>query len=159
MLHGIGIGFATSQLTNVVLSDIPPQKAGSASGAAAMVRQVGTALGIALIGAIFVSQAHSHVRHDLASIPGLPTSVENRVVDSISQGGPSGPAAGASGPAADRLQAVGPGLGGRRVQAGCRVRRRRRDDRRAAVARSCPTSRPTKTPSGPKATSPQAIRR
>ena len=33
MLHGIGIGFATSQLTNVVLSDIPPQKAGSASGA------------------------------------------------------------------------------------------------------------------------------
>ncbi|MFN8052521.1 MAG: MFS transporter [Acidimicrobiales bacterium] len=33
-LHGIGIGFATSQLTNVVLSDIPPQKAGSASGAA-----------------------------------------------------------------------------------------------------------------------------
>ena len=29
VLHGIGIGFATSQLTNVVLSDIPPQKAGS----------------------------------------------------------------------------------------------------------------------------------
>ena len=67
MLHGIGIGFATSQLTNVVLSDIPPQKAGSASGAAGMVRQVGTALGIALIGAIFVSQATSHVRHDLAT--------------------------------------------------------------------------------------------
>ena len=49
LLHGIGIGFATSQLTNVVLSDIPPQKAGSASGAAGMVRQVGTALGIAII--------------------------------------------------------------------------------------------------------------
>lgn len=61
ILHGIGIGFATSQLTNVVLSDIPPQKAGSASGAAGMVRQVGTALGIAIIGAIFVSQVASHV--------------------------------------------------------------------------------------------------
>ena len=60
MLHGIGIGFATSQLTNVVLSDIPPHKAGSASGAAGMVRQVGTALGIALIGAIFVSRATGH---------------------------------------------------------------------------------------------------
>ena len=59
VLHGIGIGFATSQLTNVVLSDIPPQKAGSASGASGMVRQVGTALGIALIGAIFVSQARA----------------------------------------------------------------------------------------------------
>jgi EmrB/QacA subfamily drug resistance transporter len=60
MLHGVGIGFATSQLTNVVLSDIPPQKAGSASGAAGMVRQVGTALGIAVIGAIFTAQLASH---------------------------------------------------------------------------------------------------
>jgi EmrB/QacA subfamily drug resistance transporter len=107
LLHGIGIGFATSQLTNVVLSDIPPQKAGSASGAAAMVRQVGTALGIALIGAIFVAQAATHVRHDLASIPGLPTSVENRIVDSISQGGPTGaPPEGRSGPATSRLDSV-----------------------------------------------------
>ena len=68
LLHGIGIGFATSQLTNVVLSDIPPQKAGSASGAAGMVRQVGTALGIALIGAIFVSQSASHVADNLATV-------------------------------------------------------------------------------------------
>ncbi len=72
VLHGIGIGFATSQLTNVVLSDIPPQKAGSASGASGMVRQVGTALGIALIGAIFVSQAASNVRTELDAIAGLP---------------------------------------------------------------------------------------
>ena len=69
ILHGIGIGFATSQLTNVVLSDIPPQKAGSASGAAGMVRQVGTALGIALIGAIFLSQARSNITHDLDRTP------------------------------------------------------------------------------------------
>jgi EmrB/QacA subfamily drug resistance transporter len=66
MLHGIGIGFATSQLTNVVLSDIPPQKSGSASGAAGMVRQVGTAFGIALIGAIFVSQSATNSVADSA---------------------------------------------------------------------------------------------
>jgi EmrB/QacA subfamily drug resistance transporter len=78
MLHGIGIGFATSQLTNVVLSAIPPEKAGSASGAAGMVRQVGTALGIALIGAIFVSQAASHVRHDLAADKTIPPTVRWR---------------------------------------------------------------------------------
>ena len=107
LLHGIGIGFATSQLTNVVLSDIPPQKAGSASGAAAMVRQVGTALGIALIGAIFVAQAATHVRDDLSSIPGLPTSVQNKIVDSISQGGPTGaPPAGTSGADTGRLDSV-----------------------------------------------------
>ncbi len=96
MLHGIGIGFATSQLTNVVLSDIPPQKAGSASGAAGMVRQVGTALGIALIGAIFVSQATSHVRHDLAKETGIPPAVRQQVVRSVGDGIGGGAPAGAS---------------------------------------------------------------
>jgi MFS family permease len=86
MLHGIGIGFATSQLTNVVLSDIPPQKAGSASGAAGMVRQVGTALGIALIGAIFVSQATSHVRHDLNQAKDIPPAVRAQVVKGVGDG-------------------------------------------------------------------------
>ncbi len=86
MLHGIGIGFATSQLTNVVLSDIPPQKAGSASGAAGMVRQVGTALGIALIGAIFVSQAASHVRHDLAADKTIPPAVREQVIGGVNEG-------------------------------------------------------------------------
>ncbi len=86
MLHGIGIGFATSQLTNVVLSDIPPQKAGSASGAAGMVRQVGTALGIALIGAIFVGQATSHVRHDLNQATDIPAAVRTEVVKGVGDG-------------------------------------------------------------------------
>lgn len=96
MLHGIGIGFATSQLTNVVLSDIPPQKAGSASGAAGMVRQVGTALGIALIGAIFVSQATSHVRHDLARATDVPAVVKAQVVKSVGDGIGGGAPVGAS---------------------------------------------------------------
>jgi nitrate/nitrite transporter NarK len=96
VLHGIGIGFATSQLTNVVLSDIPPQKAGSASGAAGMVRQVGTALGIALIGAIFVSQAAGHVRHDLRQATDIPPAVQQSVVAGVSDhvGGGASAAAG-----------------------------------------------------------------
>jgi EmrB/QacA subfamily drug resistance transporter len=97
MLHGIGIGFATSQLTNVVLSDIPPAKAGSASGAAGMVRQVGTALGIALIGAIFVAQATSHVSSSLASAP-IPPEAKAQIVHAVSEGvgGGGSPPAGAS---------------------------------------------------------------
>jgi hypothetical protein len=94
LLHGIGIGFATSQLTNVVLSDIPPQKAGSASGAASMVRQVGTALGIALIGAIFVSQAASHLRHDLEASPSIPPALREAVLANVGDGIGEGPPAG-----------------------------------------------------------------
>jgi len=47
ILFGVGVGFASSQLTNVILSDIDPDKAGVASGTNTTVRQVGLALGIA----------------------------------------------------------------------------------------------------------------
>jgi EmrB/QacA subfamily drug resistance transporter len=102
LFHGLGIGFATSQLTNVVLSDIPPQKAGSASGAAGMVRQVGTALGIALIGAIFVAQATSHVRSALDTAPDIPTASRAAIVRGVSNGvGGGGPTRGNYGAATD----------------------------------------------------------
>jgi EmrB/QacA subfamily drug resistance transporter len=94
VLHGIGIGFATSQLTNVVLSDIPPQKSGSASGAAGMVRQVGTALGIAVIGAIFIASATSSITdavdRDQELPPAVRASLSEGIGDRIGGGAPSG---------------------------------------------------------------------
>ncbi|MCU1394316.1 MAG: drug resistance transporter, EmrB/QacA subfamily [Ilumatobacteraceae bacterium] len=91
LFHGIGIGFATSQLTSVVLSDIPPAKAGSASGASGMVRQVGTSLGIALIGAVFASQSASKIRSGLGSITGLTQAVKDKIVESATSFGGSAP--------------------------------------------------------------------
>jgi EmrB/QacA subfamily drug resistance transporter len=87
ILHGIGIGFATSQLTNVVLSDIPPHKAGSASGAAGMVRQVGTALGIAFIGAILLGQARSEISDRFDKAPQIPAAAKASILDNISDVG------------------------------------------------------------------------
>ena len=52
MLYGLGIGLAIAQLSNLVLSDIPGNKAGQASGATNTVRQLGASLGIAIIGAV-----------------------------------------------------------------------------------------------------------
>jgi EmrB/QacA subfamily drug resistance transporter len=53
---GLGLGFASSQLTNVVLSEIPADHAGTASGANTTVRQIGAALGIAIIGSLLTTQ-------------------------------------------------------------------------------------------------------
>ncbi len=52
IVYGCGFGLSIAQLANLVLSDIPGRKAGVASGAVNTIRQVGAALGIALIGAI-----------------------------------------------------------------------------------------------------------
>jgi EmrB/QacA subfamily drug resistance transporter len=55
-LYGMGIGFAGAQLTNVVLSEIPDKNAGAASGANSTVRQVGSALGVSVIGALVTAR-------------------------------------------------------------------------------------------------------
>jgi len=54
--YGFGIGFASSQLTNIVLSAIRKEKAGAASGANTTARQVGSALGVAVIGGLLTAE-------------------------------------------------------------------------------------------------------
>ncbi len=56
ILYGVGVGLAIAQLANIVLSDIPSDKAGVASGANNTIRQIGASLGIALIGAVLFGQ-------------------------------------------------------------------------------------------------------
>jgi EmrB/QacA subfamily drug resistance transporter len=51
-LFGIGIGFAGSQLNNVILSDVAPERSGAISGANTTVRMIGAALGIAIISSL-----------------------------------------------------------------------------------------------------------
>ena len=56
LLYGIGVGLATAQLTGVIMVDVPPVKIGQASGSQSTVRQIGSALGIAVLGtALFTS--------------------------------------------------------------------------------------------------------
>jgi EmrB/QacA subfamily drug resistance transporter len=49
-IYGIGVGFATAQLTGVIMIDVKPDKAGQASGSQSTARQIGSAMGIAVIG-------------------------------------------------------------------------------------------------------------
>jgi hypothetical protein len=62
---GVGVGFASSQLTNVILSDIDPDKAGVGSGTNATVRQVGWALGTATFAGLLSAQS---IRHGVAAL-------------------------------------------------------------------------------------------
>jgi EmrB/QacA subfamily drug resistance transporter len=49
-IYGIGVGLATAQLTGVIMIDVPMDKIGQASGSQSTVRQIGSALGIAILG-------------------------------------------------------------------------------------------------------------
>lgn len=53
--YGIGMGFATAQLGNLTLSEVPKPISGVASGVNSSVRQVGAALGIAMVGSAYTA--------------------------------------------------------------------------------------------------------
>jgi len=71
-VYGIGVGFATAQLTSIVLSDVPVERSGIASGANSTLRQVGSALGIAILGTVLFSTLVSASADNMtAALPGV----------------------------------------------------------------------------------------
>jgi EmrB/QacA subfamily drug resistance transporter len=82
-VYGVGVGLATAQLTSVTLSDIPMQKSGLASGANSTMRQVGSALGIAILGTILIVSLGNGVRSKLADVPGLPAEAADGIATAM----------------------------------------------------------------------------
>jgi EmrB/QacA subfamily drug resistance transporter len=54
-VYGMGVGLATAQLTGVVLADVPVAQSGQGSGTQSTTRQLGSALGIAILGTLLFS--------------------------------------------------------------------------------------------------------
>jgi EmrB/QacA subfamily drug resistance transporter len=82
-VYGMGVGLATAQLANVVLSEVPPSRSGLASGANSTMRQIGTAVGAALIGTILLVGLNTGTRDRLAAMPGLPAASAEQVAGAI----------------------------------------------------------------------------
>ncbi|MEU9806288.1 DHA2 family efflux MFS transporter permease subunit [Mycobacterium sp. NPDC050853] len=70
-VYGIGVGFATAQVTNVVLADVPEHSSGQGSGLQSVFRQLGSALGIAVLTSTFFSVLGSRLSGSLAAL-GVP---------------------------------------------------------------------------------------
>lgn len=81
-IYGIGVGLATAQLTGVIMVDVPNEKAGQASGSQSTVRQVGSALGIAVLGTMLFSGTQASLETRLDDI-GVPASGQVMIVDAV----------------------------------------------------------------------------
>ncbi|MFI9812736.1 MFS transporter [Saccharothrix variisporea] len=71
VISGIGVGMATPTLASAAVAAVPVQRAGMAGGAVNTFRQLGYALGIAVLGAIFSSSVDGSLsgRPDLVGDP------------------------------------------------------------------------------------------
>lgn len=81
-VYGVGVGLATAQLTGVIMVDVPMEKTGQGSGSQSTVRQVGSALGIAVIGTMLFAGTSVSLENRLGP-SGLESAQQTSIVDAV----------------------------------------------------------------------------
>jgi EmrB/QacA subfamily drug resistance transporter len=83
ILFGIGGGMATAQLTNLILSAVPNTYAGEASAASATVRQIGTSIGIAILGTVLVTSLVGNIGNSIRNAREIPEPAKAAIINSL----------------------------------------------------------------------------
>ncbi|MDR6571398.1 hypothetical protein J2X60_000023 [Curtobacterium sp. 320] len=81
-VYGFGVGRATAQLTRVVLRDVPVERSGEASGAQSTARQIGSALGIAVLGTVLFTSTGTLLQHRLEDA-GASSASASQIADAV----------------------------------------------------------------------------
>ena len=81
-IYGIGIGLATAQLTGVIMVDVPMSSTGQASGSQSTVRQVGSALGVAVLGTLLFTGTQVSMEQRLSDLD-VPSAQSVVLVDAV----------------------------------------------------------------------------
>jgi hypothetical protein len=85
ILAGIGLGITSTGLASAALSAVEPARAGMAAGLTNTLRQVGTAAGVAVLGAVYASRVTTATLHELAGLPASPATV-HRLAAAVASG-------------------------------------------------------------------------
>lgn len=83
-VYGIGVGMATAQLSNVVLVDVPVDRSGQGAGTQSTSRQMGSALGVAVLGTVLFSGTAALLDRRLDDVPAGP---REQIVDAVTGSG------------------------------------------------------------------------
>jgi len=81
-VYGIGVGFATAQLTGVVLAEVPVERSGQGSGTQSTARQIGSAFGIAVLGTVLFSVLGAQFDASLVET-GMPEQTRTQLVAAV----------------------------------------------------------------------------
>lgn len=87
VLYGIGLGFASAQLTSTVLRDVPVDVSGMGSSTQSTVRQLGTATGFALAGTVLTMSLSRRIPAMLENFGAPQTMVDKLTNQTIASAG------------------------------------------------------------------------
>lgn len=88
IVTGFGIGMVMPPMTSAVMGSVAPEKAGQASGVISSFRQIGSVLGIAVMGAVLQNRSVAYIKSGVATkldaspFP-LPAGVKQAIVDAV----------------------------------------------------------------------------
>ncbi|WP_431044747.1 MFS transporter [Streptomyces sp. P1-3] len=82
-LQGCAMAHIMPPVTVTIMHALPPEKAGSASALNSTFRQLGGALGVAVLGSLLSATYRRGVQDELAALPGLPDSVRKAAGESL----------------------------------------------------------------------------
>lgn len=83
LIFGIGVGMSSSQLTNIILSSVPMTIAGEASAVNSTVRQIGTSIGVAVLGVIFSASLNTNILKNVSNDSNLPRQLKDPIVSNV----------------------------------------------------------------------------
>ena len=86
LIAGAGVGFLNPVIADVAVSVVPKEQSGMAAGINDTFRQVGVAVGIAALGAIFVGHGADKVAELLAGTPGALGERPRQLIEAASSG-------------------------------------------------------------------------
>ena len=86
ILGGLGNGLVNPPIADVAVGTVPQERAGMASGLNGVARQVGTAFGIALLGALLTNFYNAGIHEQIAALP-IPHAVQQNMIEGIQRAG------------------------------------------------------------------------
>ncbi|MCX6362723.1 MAG: DHA2 family efflux MFS transporter permease subunit [Actinobacteria bacterium] len=97
LLSGIGIGLAVAPVTSAVMATAPKERVGNASGVLSTMRQVGSLVGIAILGAVLQNRVTANITTGIEAVQGLPEAVKQKIISGAGGGLQMGLPAGTAG--------------------------------------------------------------
>ena len=84
VIYGMGVGYASAQLTGLILADVPVRQSGQASGTQSTARQIGAAMGTAILGTVLFVSLNAQTAAQVEDL-GVPAGASEQVADVVEE--------------------------------------------------------------------------
>jgi MFS family permease len=84
IIYGMGVGYASAQLTGLILADVPVRQSGQASGTQSTARQIGAAMGTAILGTVLFVTLNAQTATQVEEL-GVPLVQAQEVADIVEE--------------------------------------------------------------------------